>query len=178
MIIQTEISSLFAAAKVHHQHNLECPSRFTLQCTKCIQSKCKKHHWKDVTEFIEEMFEVCENQEAKEEKKQKDKPAENSFSEHHQNIGNIIRKMEERLDKLKNTLVSSAEEYGKSVAEALQPEKKEHNFNKVKATINSYRREEDRQKPTLENILKQLNDHVECDEEGILTLKHVPSENK
>jgi hypothetical protein len=71
---KVEIVCLTEGAKCYE---LDCPERLTLQCTMCVNSsKCKKHNWKVVQGFIEEVFEVCETEEAKFEKKAKPKSVE------------------------------------------------------------------------------------------------------
>lgn len=68
-----EIICLEQGTSVAHA---ECPERLVLQCMQCLNaSKCRKHNWKMVEGFIEEVFEVCETEEAKHEKRTRSKPA-------------------------------------------------------------------------------------------------------
>lgn len=65
-------------------------------------------------EFIEEIFEVCETAEVKQEKKGKDAVG-GGQDERKQCLTNIVRTMEDNLDRIKQKLVSSVHEHGQYI---------------------------------------------------------------
>ena len=117
----------------------ECSKRLALQCTFCINATCKRHNWKLMQEAIEEVFELCENEQSRDDKRAKtETAAETQSISIKQEVERLLEEFRKKLQARQEELVANADLRAKSlIGKSETPEKL---YVIVKSKINDFRK--------------------------------------